>query len=59
MESEREITKLSPRRANRMAAVQFLYQWELNKPEQLLDALRVFIDSQDQERDYYQFASSN
>ena len=27
-----------------MAAVQFLYQWELNKPEQLLDALRVFID---------------
>ena len=58
MESEREITKLSPRRANRMAAVQFLYQWELNKPEQLLDSLRVFIDSQDQERDYYQFAES-
>jgi N utilization substance protein B len=39
-----------------MSAVQFLYQWELNKPEQLNDALRVFIESQDQERDYYTFA---
>ena len=39
-----------------MAAVQFLYQWELNKPDQLNDALRVFIESQDQERDYYAFA---
>lgn len=58
MESEGEIKKLSPRRANRMATVQFLYQWELNKPEQLLDALRVFIESQDEERDYYQFAES-
>ena len=44
------------RRENRMAAVQFLYQWELNKPDQLNDALRVFIASQDQERDYYAFA---
>ena len=44
------------RRENRMAAVQFLYQWELNKPEQLNDALRVFISSQDQECNYYAFA---
>ena len=40
------------RRENRMAAVQFLYQWELNQPDQLNDALRVFIESQDHERDY-------
>lgn len=39
-----------------MCSVQFLYQWELNKPEQLNDALRVFIESQEQDRDYYAFA---
>lgn len=39
-----------------MCAVQFLYQWELNRPEQLNDALRVFVESQEQERDYYSFA---
>ena len=39
-----------------MCAVQFIYQWELNKPEQLHYALRVFLESQDQEREYYAFA---
>lgn len=50
------VKRPSQRRANRMCAVQFLYQWELNKPEQLNDALRVFIESQEEERDYYAFA---
>lgn len=45
----------SLRRENRKCAVQFLYQWELNKPEQLNDALRVFIESRDQPRDYFAF----
>lgn len=39
-----------------MCAVQFLYQWELNKPDELNDALRVFVETQDQQRDYYTFA---
>jgi len=57
MEDEvKPVKRASQRRENRMAAVQFLYQWELNKPEELHDALRVFIESQDQERDYYVFA---
>lgn len=45
----------SLRRENRKCALQFLYQWELNKPEQLNDALRVFIESRDQPRDYFAF----
>lgn len=36
--------------------MQFLYQWELNNPEQLNDALRIFIETQEQERNYYTFA---
>lgn len=57
MENDPKPVKRTPqRRENRMCAVQFLYQWELNKPEQLNDALRVFIETQDQERDYYAFA---
>jgi len=39
-----------------MCAVQFLYQWELNRPDELLDALRVFIEDLDHDRDYYVFA---
>jgi transcription antitermination protein NusB len=57
MEDDTKPVKRTPqRRENRMCAVQFLYQWELNKPEQLNDAVRVFIESQDQPRDYYAFA---
>lgn len=58
MEPKEKVSKISPRRANRMVVVQFLYQWEMNKPEQLLDTLRVFIESQENERDFYQFAES-
>lgn len=46
----------SQRRENRKCAVQFLYQWELNKPEQLNDALRIFVETQEQARDYFAFA---
>lgn len=58
MEPKEELKKVSPRRANRMVVIQFLYQWEMNKPEQLLDALRVFIETQENDRDYYQFGES-
>jgi N utilization substance protein B len=57
MEDETKPVKKAPqRRENRKCAVQFLYQWELNKPEQLNDALRVFIETLDEPRDYYAFA---
>ena len=45
------------RRANRMAAVQYIYSWEINQPEVLSDSLRSFFENHDEEpREYYQFA---
>lgn len=51
-----KINKRSQRRDCRTCTVQFLYQWELNKPDELNDALRIFIEDQESERDYYAFA---
>ena len=58
MDSENPIKKLPPRRENRMAAVQFLYQWEINKPSVLLESLRTFIENQEKDQPYYEFAES-
>ena len=55
-DQKKPVKRPSQRRENRMAAVQFLYQWELNKPEQLNDAVRVFIEAQDHPREHYAFA---
>ncbi|MEM9026003.1 MAG: transcription antitermination factor NusB, partial [Verrucomicrobiota bacterium] len=45
------------RRANRMAAVQFIYSWEMNKPEVLSDGIRTFFENQEEHpREYFQFA---
>ena len=45
------------RRQNRMAAVQYLYQWEANKPEQLNDGICQFFEHQEENpRAYYAFA---
>ncbi len=44
------------RRENRMTAVQFLYSYEMNPPEVLRDGIRVFFESREQPREYYQFA---
>lgn len=41
-----------------MATIQFLYQWEANKPEELLDSLRIFLEDQEEGRDYYAFSES-
>ena len=54
-DEEQPVKRSSQRRENRKCAIQFLYQWELNKPEQVSAALRVFLESQDQPRDYYAF----
>lgn len=41
-----------------MAAVQFLYQWEANKPDELLDSVSTFFSNQEENRDYYSFSES-
>ena len=41
-----------------MAAVQFLYQWEANRPEELLDSVSTFFSNQEENRDYYSFGES-
>ena len=38
-----------------MTAVQFLYQWEANKPDELLDSVSIFFSNQEENRDYYSF----
>lgn len=47
---------MSSRRDNRIAAVQFLYMWEANPPENLSDELYNFFTTQEQPREYYSFA---
>ena len=58
MDKEKSIKKTNPRRANRMATVQFLYQWEANKPDELLDSVSTFFSNQEENRDYYSFSES-
>ena len=53
-----ENNKTSQRRLNRMTTLEFMYQWEFNKPENLKDSVRDFIKEKEFERDYYEFAES-
>ncbi len=55
-EAEQPVKPRSQRRENRKCAIQFLYQWELNKPDELADSVRVFFEEREQPRDYYAFA---
>jgi N utilization substance protein B len=55
-DADKPVKRSSQRRENRMCAVQFLYQWELNKPEQLNDAVCQFFETQEHSREYYAFA---
>jgi N utilization substance protein B len=51
---------MSSRRENRIAAMQFLYQWSINKSDDLPGDLRMFFKELESEhehpRDYYGFA---
>ena len=51
---------MSSRRDNRIAAMQFLYQWSINKTDDLPGALHLFFKELESEhshpRDYYAFA---
>ena len=58
MDEKQLIKKPNPRRANRMAAIQFLYQWEANKPDELLDSVSTFFSNQEENRDYFSFGES-
>lgn len=48
--------KRSQRRDNRFHALQFIYSWELNRPEQLKFAMTEFFENLEKPRVYYQFA---
>ena len=49
-------TEWSPRRRNRSVAVQFLYAWELNRPEDLCDALDEFFVERELKRAEFSYA---
>lgn len=51
-----QMSPLNVRRANRVAALQFLYMWDLNPPEELAAEVRRFFSEQEQPRDYFSFA---
>lgn len=43
------------RRDGRMAAMQYLYAWSINRPEDLNEDLRVFFAEQEKPRDHFAF----
>ncbi len=43
------------RRDGRVAALQFLYAWSMNPPQNLAEDLRVFFEGCDQPREHYAF----
>lgn len=47
---------MSLRRDNRTAAMQFLYQWSINQPENLNRDLELFFKDKERSREDYQFA---
>jgi N utilization substance protein B len=46
---------MSVRRENRIAAMQFLYQWGVDSTMPVTEALRLFFESKEQPREYYSF----
>lgn len=47
--------QFAQRRDGRIAAMQYLYAWSINPPEQLGQDLDAFFAGQDQPRDHYAF----
>jgi N utilization substance protein B len=47
--------QFAQRRDGRVAAMQYLYSWSLNRPANLVDDLRVFFEHLDQPREHYSF----
>lgn len=51
-----EKPKRNRRHDNRVAAMQFLYIWESQRPADVVVAMHDFLQMQEQPRDYYAFA---
>jgi len=49
-------SRKSQRRLNRVAAMQYIYAWSINMPEDCAEDLRLFFEGLDRERDYYSFS---
>ncbi len=47
--------QFAQRREGRVAAVQYLYAWSLNRPDNLANDLQVFFTSLEQQREHYAF----
>tara|TARA_R110002050_G_scaffold98969_1_gene205445 strand:- start:69 stop:512 length:444 start_codon:yes stop_codon:yes gene_type:complete len=47
--------QFAQRRDGRVAAMQYLYAWSLNKPANLAEDLRVFFDNLSHPREHYSF----
>jgi N utilization substance protein B len=43
------------RHDGRVAALQYLYAWSINTPDNPVDDLRIFFEGQEQPRDHYSF----
>lgn len=50
--------KIASRRLNRETTIQFLYMWELNRPEDLNRAIAQFMNAFEKPREHYSFAES-
>lgn len=48
-------TQFAQRRDGRVAAMQYLYSWSLNRPANLAEDLRVFFEHLEQPREHYAF----
>ncbi len=46
----------SRRHLNRVSAIQYLYSYEFNKPENLMDGLRCYFEEQEQGREFHAFS---
>lgn len=59
-DDENTAVKGNQRRVNRIAAMQFLYAWDANKPDNLVEAVRQFFTAQsamqEKPREYFAFA---
>ncbi|ACB74992.1 transcription antitermination factor NusB [Opitutus terrae] len=47
--------QFAQRRDGRVAALQYLFAWSMNRPRNLAEDLRVFFENMEQPRDHYAF----
>jgi N utilization substance protein B len=47
--------QFAQRRDGRVAALQYLFAWSLNRPQNLAEDLRVFFENMEQPREHYAF----